>query len=184
MANDMGPEDQEPDFPEDSPFGGEGFPEGDDEGLRPPKGFPEGEDASTEQHEVKVMGVYEQQEQHGRSTAFVLLRDGMGRSVLILIGRFEAFAISVALEGKTADRPMTHDLMNNIVNRLGGKVERILIDDLFQETYYAKVDIAVDSKVVQIDSRPSDAIALGIRAKAPIFMAESVLRQAAVREES
>ena len=183
MADDMAPEDQEPEFPEDSPFGGEGFPEGDSEGLRPPRGFPEGKDESTEEHEVKVMGVYEQQEQGGRSTAFVLLRDAMGRSVLILIGRFEAFAISVALEGKTADRPMTHDLMNSIVNRLGGSVERILIDDLFQETYYAKVEIGVDGKMMQIDSRPSDAIALGIRAKAPIFMAESVLQQAAVQEE-
>jgi uncharacterized protein len=89
----------------------------------------------------------------------------------------------VALEGRTADRPMTHDLMNNIINRMGGKVDRILIDDLWHSTYYAKIDITIDGKMTQIDSRPSDAIALGIRAKAPIFMAETVLQQAAVQEE-
>ena len=173
-------EDQPEGFDEAVPS--EGFPEGGEE-FKLPEGFPEEREDPTEEHEVKVMGVYEQQEQGGRSTAFVLLRDSRGRSVLIMIGRFEAFAISVALEGRTADRPMTHDLMNNIVNRLGGKVERILIDDLFQSTYYAKIDVAVNGSLVQIDSRPSDAIALGIRAKAPIFMSESVLEQAAVQEE-
>ena len=184
----MAEESEEPKFEEEEPeaeepFAGEGFAEGELGDLQPPEGFPEDRGEPLEEHEVKVMGVYEQQEQGGRKNAFVLLRDSRGRSVLIMIGHFEAFAISVALEGKTADRPMTHDLMNSIVNRLGGRVERILIDDLWHNTYYAKIDVALNGKMVQIDSRPSDAIALGIRAKAPIFMAETVLQQAAVQEE-
>ncbi|MDO8585875.1 MAG: bifunctional nuclease family protein [Armatimonadota bacterium] len=182
MVEEPGFEEEEPGIP-DEPMGGEGFPEGDMESMPPPGGMPEDRGEPTEEHEVKVMGVYEQQEQGGRSTAFVLLRDNLGRSVLIMIGKFEAFAISIALEGKSADRPMTHDLINNIISRMGGKVDRILVDDLFQSTYYAKIDVAIDGKVVQIDSRPSDAIAVGIRAKAPIFMAESVLQQAAVQED-
>lgn len=182
MAEEFGFEDEEQGVPEE-PFGGEGFAEGEYGDMRPPEGFPDRGDEPMEEHEVKVMGVYEQQDQGGRKDAFVLLRDNQNRSVLIMIGRFEAFAISVALEGKTADRPMTHDLMNNVINRMGGKVERILIDDLWHNTYYAKIDLALNGSMVQIDSRPSDAIALGIRAKAPIFMAEAVLQQAAVREE-
>jgi len=136
-----------------------------------------------DEKEVKVMGVYEHLEQGMEPAAFVLLRDNRGRQVLIWIGRYEAYAISLALEGATPDRPMTHDLMKNLVDRLGGKMERIVIDDLWHETYYAKISVASNSHVVDIDSRPSDAIALALRAKAPIFVAESVLQQAAVSED-
>jgi len=140
-----------------------------------------------EEKEVQVVGVYEHQEQGmapGFSPpAFVLLRDKQGRQVLIFIGRSEAFAISLALEERTADRPLTHDLMKSIVDRLGGKVERILIDDIWQDTYYAKIAVAMNGKAVDIDARPSDAIALALRVKAPIFMAEYVLQQASISEE-
>lgn len=162
-----------------------------------PEGFPEGladfgeppdressEDKSLDEKEVKVVGVYEHQDAAtAQPQAFVLLRDNSGRSVLIWIGRPEAFAISVALEGASADRPMTHDLMKNLIYRLGGSVEKILIDDLWHDTYYAKIHVALNGSLLEIDSRPSDAIALGLRAKAPIFMAEAVLEQAAVYEE-
>ncbi|MCE5315303.1 MAG: bifunctional nuclease family protein [Armatimonadota bacterium] len=143
------------------------------------------DESSREEHEVKVMGVYEHKEQENvqPTTFFVLLRDSKSRSVLIWIGKFEAMAISLALDGASADRPITHDLLNNVINRMGGTVERILIDDLWNNTYYAKVTIAYNGKVVDVDSRPSDAIALGLRAKAPIFMVEGVLERAAVREE-
>jgi len=159
----------------------------------PPEGLPEfgeelapedGEERRLEEKEVKVVGVYEHQEATAsQPAAFVLLRDNRGRSVLIWIGRPEAFAISVALEGASADRPMTHDLMKNIVYRLGGRIDRIVIDDLWHDTYYAKIHLALNGTSVEIDSRPSDAIALGLRAKAPIYMAESVIEQAAVYEE-
>ncbi|MHB9035269.1 MAG: bifunctional nuclease family protein [Armatimonadota bacterium] len=143
------------------------------------------DESSREEREVKVMGVYEHKEQENvqPTTYFVLLKDARSRSVLIWIGKFEAMAISLALDGASADRPITHDLLNNVINRMGGTLERILIDDLWNNTYYAKVTIAYEGKVIDIDSRPSDAIALGLRAKAPILMVEGVLERAAVREE-
>lgn len=159
----------------------------------PPEGIPDfgglpGEEPvderSLEEKEVNVVGVYEHHDvANAQPAAFVLLRDARGRSVLIWIGRPEAFAISVALEGAAADRPMTHDLMKNLIYRLGGTIEKIVIDDLWNDTYYAKVHIAMNGNTMEIDSRPSDAIALGLRAKAPIFMTEAVLEQAAVYEE-
>ena len=141
-------------------------------------------DGDLQEKEVKVMGVYEHRDEGGtQPTAFVLLRDSQGRSVLIVIGKFEAMAISLALEGHSADRPLPYDLLNNIVKKIGGSVERILIDDLWNNTYYAKVGLAFNGKTMEVDSRPSDAIALGLRAHAPIYMAESVLERAAVQEE-
>lgn len=150
-----------------------------DDDAPPPR-----EDGSLEEKEVKVMGVYEHVEQgSGQPTAFVLLRDARSRSVLIVIGKFEAMAISLALEGQAADRPLPYDLLNNIVGKMGGAVERILIDDLWNNTYYAKVVLASNGETLEVDSRPSDAIALGLRARAPIYMAEAVLERAAVQEE-
>ncbi len=158
----------------DASFWGES--EGDGPGPRP--------DGDLQEKEVKVVGVYEHVEQGGsQPTAFVVLRDSQGRSVLIVIGKFEAMAISLALEGHSADRPLPYDLLNNIVEKIGGNVERILIDDLWNNTYYAKVGLAFNGKTLDVDSRPSDAIALGLRARAPIYMAESVLEKAAVQEE-
>jgi bifunctional DNase/RNase len=139
-----------------------------------------------EEKEVEVVGVYEHHEPGlppGTAPAFVLLRDKQSRKVLIYIGRFEAYAISAALESIPFDRPMTHDLLKNVLERLGGKVERILIDDLWQDTYYAKICVVTNGNTIEIDSRPSDAIALALRAKAPIYMAESVIQQAAVEED-
>lgn len=137
-----------------------------------------------EEKEVKVVGVYEHHEQEaGQPQAFVLLRDTLGRSVVIFIGKFEAMSIYLALEGTSADRPLTHDLLYSVIGRMGGTVERILIDDLWNQTYYAKVSLSMQDKEMDIDSRPSDAIALALRAKAPIFMLESVIERAAVQEE-
>ena len=171
MASDFGFEDEE--RPEGPPWEESGGDE------RPPH-----DAGDMEIKEVRVVGVYEHVEQaDGVPTTFVLLRDTHERSVLIQIGKFEAMAISLALEGHSADRPLPYDLLNNILQKMGGTVERILIDDLWHSTYYAKVSIGYDGRMLDIDSRPSDAIALGLRAKAPIFMAESVLERAAVREE-
>jgi len=138
-----------------------------------------------DEKEVKVAGVYEQHDQAGmQPSAFVvLLRDALGRAVPIWIGRFEAMAISLALEGTTADRPLPYDMFHNIIAKMGGAIDRILIDDLWNNTYYAKISITFDSKALDADSRPSDAIALALRAKAPIYMAEAVLHKAAVKEE-
>lgn len=139
---------------------------------------------SVEEKEVKVVGVYEHRaDDNPQPTAFVLLRDDADRSVPIFIGKFEAMSIWLAIEGTSADRPLTHDLLNNIVARMGGTVERILIDDFWNSTYYAKVTINYNGKTMDVDARPSDGIALALRAKAPIFIAESVIVKAAVKEE-
>lgn len=159
-----------------------------DNGLPNPLGdddAPKEGDEDLGEKEVSVAGVFEQHDQQGAqpSAYVVLLRDTTGRSVPIWIGRFEAMAISLALDGTTADRPLPYDMFNNVIAKMGGHIDRILIDDLWNNTYYAKISISVDGKSLDVDSRPSDAIAMCLRAKAPIFIAESVLRRAAVTEE-
>ncbi|MCX7992914.1 MAG: bifunctional nuclease family protein [Fimbriimonadales bacterium] len=125
--------------------------------------------------EVRVSGVYERIE-HGQPRALLVqLRDNYGRSVPIVIGPFEAHAIITALNDDTPPRPMTHDLIRNILTRLGASIDRVLIDDLWQGTFYAKIYLLHGDEEIEIDSRPSDAIALALRFRAPIYMAESVL---------
>ncbi len=125
--------------------------------------------------EVRVTGVYERIE-HGQPRALLVqLRDNYGRSVPIVIGPFEAHAIVTALNDDTPPRPMTHDLTRNILTRLGVSIDRVVIDDLWQGTFYAKIYLLHGDEEIEIDSRPSDAIALALRFRAPIYMAESVL---------
>jgi bifunctional DNase/RNase len=125
--------------------------------------------------EVRVVGVYE----HPRG-AFVLLRDTRGRAMPIWIGQAEALSISLAVEGTPPPRPLTHDLLKSVLERLGATVEAVLVDDLYNNTYYAKLTVRVDSKVIDIDCRPSDAIALGLRVKVPIYVADRVLEDSQV----
>jgi len=130
--------------------------------------------------EVKVMGIWGYQDPSNPDGApkqtFVLLRDNRGRRVPIFIGTYETMAISMALESVLVERPLTHDLLKNAIDRLGGTVERITIDDLWQQTFYAKITVAQkNGNTEDIDARPSDAIALALRARAPIYMAESVI---------
>lgn len=155
-------------------FGGDGDSSGEDENRAP---------RALNEKEVKVMGVYMYQEQGAHPQHFVLLRDNKGRHVKIFVGQFEAWAISFALEGDPPDRPMTHDLIKLVLERLDAKIERIVIDDLWNETFYAKIGmVKPNGETIDIDGRPSDAIALALRAHAPIYMAESVL-DATVRSE-
>ncbi len=107
---------------------------------------------------------------------YVLLTDGE-RKFPIMIGAFEASAITYALENHRPDRPLTHDLLKNAMEQLGGKIVRIVIDDLWHETYYAKIFVRTDDKEFVLDSRPSDAIALAVRTEAPIFVVEGILSQ-------
>ncbi len=131
--------------------------------------------------EVRVInvfeGVMEQSDASAPSspTTFVLLRDNMGRRFRIFVVRDVAYAISMALEGDTPDRPFTHDLMKSLLERLGATVERVTIDDLWQDTFYAKITIVQNERTLDIDARPSDAIALALRFRAPIYVAEAVL---------
>ena len=131
---------------------------------------------------VEVVGVWEAQGiDDAEATSpirdtFVKLRDSRGRELPIFIGPFETMAILRALNGVVPERPFTHDLLGTTIERLGGQVERVVIDDMWQRTYYAKIYIRRDgAPTVEIDARPSDAIALALRTRSALFVAESVL---------
>jgi len=131
---------------------------------------------SLNEKEVKVMGVFMHQDSKMPAQHFVLLRDNRGRRVSIWVGQFEAWAIATTLEGDTSERPMTHDLFKVLLDKLEATVERIIIDDLWNETFYAKIGLVrADGETLEIDARPSDAIAIALRARAPIYMAENVV---------
>jgi hypothetical protein len=109
----------------------------------------------------------------------VILKDVEGnRALPIWIGANEANAIAMEMERITTPRPMTHDLIRNILEGLKAKVSRIVVNDLRDNTFYAVIFLAVNETEVAIDSRPSDAIALALRVKAPIFVAEKVISEA------
>lgn len=112
------------------------------------------------------------------NTPIVLLKDPEGEDVVpIWIGFFEASAIATQLEKIKLARPMTHDLMKNILEALGAKVLRIEVTDLKENTYYALIHIEFDGQYYEIDSRPSDAIALALRVGAPIYVSEEVIQK-------
>ncbi len=111
----------------------------------------------------------------------VLLRERAGERLLpIWIGSSEANAIEFARQGVDPPRPMTHDLLKGLLDELGTRVDRIVIDDLRDGTFYATIHLQGPSRTHTISSRPSDAIALAIRAGAPIFAVDQVLNEAAV----
>jgi len=110
----------------------------------------------------------------------VLLRDQEELNFLpIWIGVFEAAAIAMELQGVEPPRPMTHDLLINMIDNLGGKIQRVIINDIKEGTFYALIEVAgKDGKVLSLDARPSDAIALAVRSHASIFVSEIVMMQA------
>jgi len=110
----------------------------------------------------------------------VLLRDEEEMNFLpIWIGIFEAAAIAMELQGVQPPRPMTHDLLKSAIEKFEGKISKIIINDVKEGTFYAVIEIeAKDGKKLSIDARPSDAIALAVRTKAPIFVSEVVMMQA------
>ncbi len=111
----------------------------------------------------------------------VILREkGAERYLPIWIGPAEADAIAIKLQGVAVPRPLTHDLLDSVITALGALVSLIIVCDLHDDTFYAKVILDVNGKQIEIDSRPSDAMALAVRAKAPIYAAESVLDKAGI----
>jgi bifunctional DNase/RNase len=111
----------------------------------------------------------------------VILRDADGERYLpIWIGPFEAEAITLELQQVELARPLTHDLLKAVITKMGARVSHILVNELRDDTFYARVVLDNNGHPLEIDSRPSDAIALAVRAKAPIFVAESVMDQAAI----
>jgi bifunctional DNase/RNase len=123
--------------------------------------------------EVTVEGVY-QAETGNKVAQFVVLTDGT-RKLPIAIGPFEAQSIAMALEGERPDRPITHDFIKNLLERLGVTVDRVLIDDLWSDVFYAKLVLHTEKGEIEVDVRPSDAIAVGLRCNAPIFVLEGIL---------
>ena len=108
----------------------------------------------------------------------VVLKERHGqRSFPIVIGIVEIFAIDRRLKGLKPLRPMTHDLLNSVIENLGAKVEKIVINDLRNHTFYAKITLSLNGRIVEIDSRPSDAIALGTASNAPIYAAEHIFEK-------
>ena len=111
----------------------------------------------------------------------VLLReaDGQRRVLPIFIGPVEATAIAFALQGVVTQRPMTHDLLKDLLTALGAEVERIVITELRDRTFYAEIQMTRNGTACSVSSRPSDAIALAVRVDAPIFASTEVLDDAA-----
>lgn len=110
----------------------------------------------------------------------ILLKEINGtRRLPIIIGAFEAQAIALEIEGIKPPRPLTHDLLKNVIDNLGSVVTEILIDELRENTFYAKIILEVSGLTNEIDARPSDAIALSVRAQAPIYVSETVMETAA-----
>ncbi|MEO1172784.1 MAG: bifunctional nuclease family protein [Myxococcota bacterium] len=121
----------------------------------------------------------------GSNTPIVLLREKSGERVLpIWIGVVEASAIAFELEQMKRNRPMTHDLLKNMVESLGGEVEKVSVVGLRDNTYYAQIVVSQNEKAIEIDSRPSDAIALALRARAPIFCDSEVVARTSDAEET
>jgi len=114
------------------------------------------------------------------NTPVVLLREQEGDRVLpIYIGAEEAKAIAVALEGMTPPRPMTHDLLRDVLGSIGADVVSVRVTELRDRTFYAELELRLGDRTVRVSSRPSDAIALAVRVDAPIYAAEAVLDEAA-----
>ena len=109
----------------------------------------------------------------------IILRDEEEkRSLPIWVGIFEANAIALELEKIATPRPMTHDLIKNIVESVEAKIEKIVVNDLRENTFFALIHLRLGEEEITVDSRPSDAIALALRAGAPIFVEEDVVRRA------
>ena len=109
----------------------------------------------------------------------VILKDKEGDRVLpIWVGIFEANAIALQIENYVPPRPMTHDLLRNIITDLEGRVDRVVVSDLKENTFYAIVHLTVRGERIAVDARPSDAIALALRTRAPILVEETVIENA------
>ncbi len=127
--------------------------------------------------EVEILGLSSSPSAGGAYA--LLLKETYGvRRLPIIIGAFEAQSIALELEGIKPPRPLTHDLMKNLIDNLGATVNEIIIDELKDNTFYAKIVLEVSSMTNQIDSRPSDAIAVAVRSRAPIFVDEKVMAAA------
>jgi uncharacterized protein len=108
----------------------------------------------------------------------IMLKEVEGdRSFPIVIGIFEATSIDRRVKGMPSPRPLTHDLVSSVIDNLGGELRDIFISELREHTYYAKLRIRMNGEMVEVDSRPSDAIALAVTAKVPIYVADDIIEE-------
>jgi bifunctional DNase/RNase len=114
----------------------------------------------------------------------ILKEKSSDRYLPIWIGQTEADAIAMKLQGVETPRPLTHDLLRNMVKDLGAKINYIVVNDLRDDTFYAKINLTIDSRNLEVDSRPSDAIALAVRVDVPIYAAEAVVDRAGIMLDS
>src|SRR3982751_2651979 len=113
------------------------------------------------------------------NSPIVVLKDDAEKFFLpIWVGIFEANAIALQLESVSTPRPMTHDLLKNMIGELDARVTRVVINDLRDSTFFAQIRLVSGERTLELDARPSDAIALALRTEAPIFVAQTVLDQA------
>lgn len=112
-----------------------------------------------------------------------LREEGGDRILPIWIGPFEAESITLQLQSVDVPRPLTHDLLKSVIETLGGEVLHIVISGLEKSTYFAQIVLDVDGDTIEVDSRPSDAIALAVRVNAPIYVADEVMDHAGLRPE-
>jgi bifunctional DNase/RNase len=110
----------------------------------------------------------------------ILKEKSAERYLPIWIGPAEADAIAVKIQGATVPRPLSHDLLQSVIGALGATLNSIVINDLKSDTFYAKIILNVDGGQVEVDSRPSDALALAVRAEVPIYVEEAVLDKASI----
>lgn len=112
----------------------------------------------------------------------VVLKEEDGERLLpIWIGPFEADAITIQLQGMDAARPLTHDLLKTLIEVLGGEVLHIVVTGLENTTFFAKIVLDVDGDTIEVDSRPSDAVALAVRVNSPIYVSDDVMEQASIQ---
>ena len=115
----------------------------------------------------------------------VILKDADEQNFLpIWVGVFEANAIALQMEGITTPRPMTHDLLRNVIREVEGKVSQVVINNLQENTFYAQIHLSLNGRSFVIDSRPSDAIALALRLEAPVFVEELVLQKSRANDDA
>ncbi len=129
---------------------------------------------------VRVKGVYIAESQGNSPAPVVLLEDEKSRIVPIFVGLSEAISIHHALLGELSPRPMTHDLFISVLESLSASITHVLVDDLDGGIYYARLSIKSDSKQSEIDARPSDCLAIALRARAPIEVQEKVMAEAGI----
>ncbi len=131
--------------------------------------------------EVKIAGIQVSLMSQHR---VVLLKElGAERYLPIWIGPYEAEALSIELQQVTVARPLTHDLLRNVIEAMGGVVQYIVVSELRDDTFYARIVISLNGRTIEVDSRPSDAMNLAVRTRAPIYVAEEVMDAAGVVPE-